>query len=271
MIRITLIFLLLLSAPFSAAFAQSAAAVPENVLRLSLMPGWRMADGSHMAALRIQLKPGWKTYWRAPGDAGIPPQFNWRGSKNIAAVKFRWPRPKVSYANGMRSIVYKDEVIIPVQITPKHKNQPVSISGQAELGVCQEICVPVSVNFAAKVNAKNNTPDPVIRAALKKQPISASKAGVKSVTCTVEPISDGLRVTATVKMPSTGKGEIAVLEMTDQNIWVSEATTKRNGATLTAISDLVGPSNAPFMLDRSKLRITVIGANKAVDILGCTG
>ena len=271
MIRITLIFLLLLNAPFSAAFAQSGAAVPENVLRLSLMPGWRMADGSHMAALRIQLKPGWKTYWRAPGDAGIPPQFGWRGSKNIAAVKFYWPRPKVSYVNGMRSIVYKDEVIIPVQITPKHKNQPVSISGQAELGVCQEICVPVSVSFAAKLNAKNSTPDPMIRAALKKQPVSAHKAGVSSVTCAIEPISDGLRVTATIKMPSTGKGEIAILEMADQSIWVSEASMKRNGSTLTATSDLVGPSNAPFILDRSKLRITVIGANKAVDIQGCTG
>ena len=53
---------------------------PGAVADVSILPGWRTAAGTHMTALRVKLAPGWKTYWRAPGDAGIPPRFDWTGT-----------------------------------------------------------------------------------------------------------------------------------------------------------------------------------------------
>jgi len=244
---------------------------PENIIQLSVLPGYQTSRGTHMAALNIQLHPGWKTYWRAPGEGGIPPQFDWAGSQNIKGVQIHWPRPKVSYVNGLRTIGYSDHVVIPIELALHRKNAPLVLAGRVDLGVCQEICVPVSLDFTATLPGNNTQKDPAIRAALKKSPTPARKAGLKSATCAIDPIADGLRVTATLTMPSTGQGEIAVIEAPDQNIWVSEPTTKRRGNTLTAISEMVPPSNTPFMLDRSKIRITVIGSNRAVDILGCTG
>jgi len=270
MIKRILIFCLLLVSPL-AANAQSGAAAPDNVMELSVLQGWRTAKGTHMAALRIQLQPGWKTYWRAPGDGGIPPQFDWSGSKNIRQVQFHWPSPKVAYVNGLRTIGYSDEVIIPIEFSPRSKRGSMTLKGYVDLGVCNDICVPMSLAFSANLSPDISKPDPVIRAALEKAPMAANKAGVKSVICSVEPISDGLRVTATITMPSTGNNEITVVEAPDQSIWVAEAATKRRGNTLTATTEMVPPSNAPFMLDRSKIRITVIGSNRAVDILGCTG
>ncbi len=270
MIKRILIFCLLLASPLTAN-AQSGAPIPDNVMQLSVLQGWRTAKGTHMAALRIQLQPGWKTYWRAPGDGGIPPQFDWSGSKNIGSVQFHWPRPKVAYINGLRTIGYSNEVIIPIEFSPRRAGQPLTLKGRVDLGVCNDICIPVSMTFSAALPAGNTKPDPMIRAALKQAPMSARKAGVSTVTCAIEPISDGLRVTATITMPSTGTGEVTVIEAPDQSIWVAEATTKRSGNTLTATTEMVPPSNAPFMLDRSKIRITVIGSNRAVDILGCTG
>ncbi len=41
-----------------------------------VLEGWVRADGTRMAAVQLDLEPGWKTYWRAPGDAGIPPSFD---------------------------------------------------------------------------------------------------------------------------------------------------------------------------------------------------
>ena len=259
------------TASFSTVQAQSGADIPSDVMQLSVLQGWRTTSGTHMSALRIQLKPGWKTYWRSPGDGGIPPHFNWAGSANIATVKFHWPRPEVDYTNGVRSIVYNNEVIIPIEFWPRNTGKPLALKGRVDLGVCKEICVPLSLGFAAQLPANSTKPDPKIRAALKKTPTPAHKAGVKSVSCAIQPISDGLRLTATIKMPSTGKGEVVVIELADPSIWVAEASTKRNGATLTATTELVAPSNAPFMLDRSKIRMTVIGSKSAVDILGCTG
>ena len=267
MIKRILILCLLLASPH-AATAQS---IPDNVMQLSVLPGWRTASGSHMAALKIQLKPGWKTYWRAPGDGGIPPQFNWSGSGNIGAVQFHWPRPKVAYINGLRTIGYTDQVIIPIEFSPRSKGQPMTLKGRVDLGVCNDICVPLSVAFSARLPANSTKPDSAIRTALAKRPTPAHKAGVSSVTCMIEPISDGLRLTTTIKMPSTGEGEITVIETADQGIWVAQAVTTRKGRTLTAVTELVPPSNAPFMLDRSKIRITVMGSKRAVDIQGCTG
>lgn len=251
--------------------AEAPITVPEKVIQLSVLQGYRTSSGTHMAALQIQMQPGWKTYWRAPGDGGIPPQFDWAGSKNIKSVQFHWPRPKVDYVNGMRSIGYVNKVVIPIEFSPRRKNAPLTLNGQVDLGVCKDVCVPVSLTFAAKLPADDHTSDPIIRAALQKQPMPAHKAGVKSVTCAIEPISDGLRVTVNMKIPSTGRDEITIIEAPNQNVWVSEAKTTRRGNTLTASSEMVPPSNGPFMLDRSKIRITIIGSNRAVDILGCTG
>ena len=162
-------------------------------------------------------------------------------------------------------------MVIPIEFSPRRADQPLTLKGRVDLGVCNDICIPVSMTFSAALPAGNTKPDPMIRAALKQAPMSSRKAGVSTVTCAIEPISDGLRVTTTITMPSTGTGEVTVIEAPDQSIWVAEATTKRSGNTLTATTEMVPPSNAPFMLDRSKIRITVIGSNRAVDILGCTG
>lgn len=255
----------------SPASAETRAALADSVMNLTVLQGYRTRSGTHMAALRVTLQPGWKTYWRAPGEGGIPPKFDWSGSENIKSVKFHWPSPKVAFVNGLRTIGYTDEVIIPVEFSLHRKAAATTLNGRVDLGVCKDICVPLSLSFSANLPVGSTKPDPLIRAALKKLPMSAAKAGVKNVTCTIEPITDGLRVIATMTLPSTGGKEVAVIEAPDQSIWVSEAITKRGGNTLTATSEMVPPSNAPFLLERSKIRITVIGAHHAVDIMGCTG
>ena len=73
----------------------------DEVLTATLLPGWRMENGHQMAGLSLTLSPGWKTYWRSPGEAGIPPLFDWSGSDNIASVRLHWPSPSVFHTNGM--------------------------------------------------------------------------------------------------------------------------------------------------------------------------
>ncbi len=251
--------------------AQSSPDLPDGVMQIEILSGWRTTRGTHMAAFHIRLKDGWKTYWRAPGDGGIPPQFDWSGSKNIAAVAFHWPRPEVSEANGMRTIVYHNELILPVELSPKYSGQDIRLKGRVDLGVCNKICVPVSLKFSANLSANLSEAMPQIKTALKAQPVSARRGGVKSARCLVEPISDGLRVTAIIKLPPTGGKETVVIEPADQAIWVSESVSSRHGNTITTVSDLVPPSNAPFALDRSRIRLTVLGSKRAVGITGCTG
>jgi len=261
---------LFMLATATAALAGSDEVSPGDVADFTVLPGWRTDSGTYMTALRITLAPGWKTYWRAPGEAGIPPQFDWAGSKNLAAVSFHWPTPDVFYQNGMRTVGYKRELILPIELSPKQPGQDIALRARIALGVCRDICMPVSVRVSADLTGSGAV-DGRIRGALNDRPDTMREAGLRDIDCTIEPIADGLRLTANIDMPRLGPDEVAVFELPDQSIWVSEAEANRRGRILTAVTEMVPPGNAPFMLDRSKLRITVLGAGRAVDIMGCTG
>jgi hypothetical protein len=74
-----------------------------------------------------------------------------------------------------------------------------------------------------------------------------------------------------MEMPPLGNDEATVIELTDPSIWVSEVSARRQGGTLTATADLVPPQGAPFALDRSSLRFTVLADGRAAELRGCSG
>jgi DsbC/DsbD-like thiol-disulfide interchange protein len=239
-----------------------------DIVQGGVRPGWREPDGHHMAALHLTLAENWKTYWRAPGVAGIPPRFDWSGSENIASVTLHWPRPVVFEQSGIRSVGYEHELILPMEFTLIDPTKPARLEAMVDLGVCETICVPVTLRMGADLRP-DGADDRAIRAALADQPRPAAKLGLSAAECAVEPISDGLRVTVALDMPSLGGDEFVVFELPDATIWVSESMTDRQGKRLVATSDMVPTSGAPFGLDRSDLRITVLGATQAVELTGC--
>lgn len=261
-----------LSAAFAVfAFPAMAQEVPANIVSATLREGWRTGAGTQMAALELTLAPGWKTYWRAPGEAGIPPEFDWTGSRNIRSVAFHWPSPEVFDLNGMRIFGYRETLVLPIELSPADAGQPIEVRARIDLGVCDDICVPMTVSVAGEL-APGAAPDPVIRAALADMPEPAAKAGLSAATCAAAPIRDGLRLTSRLDIPALGPEEIAVVELADRTVWVSLADTRREGGELIATADLVPAGATPFALDRSSVRITVFGgAGRVVEVQGCTG
>jgi DsbC/DsbD-like thiol-disulfide interchange protein len=235
-----------------------------------ILPGWRAEDGTHMAALRIVLAPGWKTYWRAPGEAGLPPTFDWSGSENLAELHLLWPVPEVFTSNGMTTLGYHDELVLPLEIVPLDPAAEVRLDGALAMGICHDICMPMQTSVSAVLPRSGAGPDAQIVLALDRRPDTALEAGVISARCSVEPISDGLRVTARIDMPAIGAQEMTVIETPNAEIWVSEAITRRAENMLTATADLVPPEARPFDLDPDTLRLTVLSGDRAVDIAGCT-
>ena len=242
---------------------------PENVVQIEVLPGWQTADGTQMAALRLTLAPGWKTYWRAPGEGGIPPAFGWAGSENIASTEFHWPTPEVIDQNGMRSFGYHDQVTIPIEVTPTIAGAATHLQGEVEIGVCLDICVPMRLNFAADLPPTTRR-DVAIVTALVDNPVPGAQAGLTGVTCAVEPGEAGIWVTATMDLPTTGGAEVVVIEAGDPLIWVSEPQVNRQGGRLSARAEMVHVTGEAFALNRAAVRITVLGADRAVDIQGCS-
>ncbi len=238
-----------------------------DIARVTVLPGWRTETGRHMAGLRIELADGWKTYWRTPGETGIPPSLSWEGSENLAKARLLWPAPITFETSGFRSIGYQGVTVIPVEITPDRAG-PITLRGRMEFGICEEICIPMSVPLEAELPA-GGRPDPEIRAGLSRQARPPAEAGITTVRCVIEPTADGLRLTARIALPRSEPVEAAVVELSDSSIWIATPETRRRGRTLTATTELVPPSGQPFLLERSDIRITLIGGGKAVDIRGC--
>lgn len=264
-------FLLAGAAGFCLSGAAAAEGMPSPILRAEIVDGWQTQSGTEMAALHLVLAPGWKTYWRAPGEAGIPPRFDWSGSENLASVTLHWPRPEMFDLNGMRTFGYHDALLLPIEFTPQDAAAPIRVRADVELGVCDEICVPMSLDLSGDL-APGGAPVAAIREALADVPEPAAAAGLSAARCDAEPIRDGMRLTSRLTLPPVGPDEVAVFELPDQTIWVSPAETRRDGGELQATADLVPATAKPFAVNRSDIRITIFGGSgRVVELQGCAG
>ena len=236
--------------------------VPDNLARADVVTGWR--DGAtHVSGLTIRMAQGWHTYWRAPGDAGIPPSFNWSGSSNVAGVAVQFPVPEVLEQYGTRSIGYTDEVTFPLMIRTRDTSKPVRLRGEINIGVCDEICVPVTLQVSADLPA-GGSKDRGLATLLLDQPEKGA-----ALNCDISPIADGLRLIAVTALQPMRGEEVAVIETGDQRVWVSTPKLKRKGDRLSAEVEMVAPSAKPFALARSDVRMTVLAGGRAVEMIGC--
>jgi DsbC/DsbD-like thiol-disulfide interchange protein len=94
------------------------------------------------AGIEIRLKPGWHTYWRYPGDAGVPPRFDFAGSQNVKAVEVLWPAPQRLPEAGLATIGYDRDVILPLRVTPQDQGKPVTLQIRLDYAICEKLCVP---------------------------------------------------------------------------------------------------------------------------------
>ena len=240
-----------------------------EALEINVLPGWQRADGKHIAALQITLGDGWKTYWRSPGDAGIPPRFDWAGSGNLSDIAVKWPTPKQMAQDNVKIIGYTDTLTLPLALTPAKSGKAITLVGTVNIGVCKEVCLPISLDVSQDLPLGKTKPDPRIIAALADRPYSASEAKVSRVACHISPMTDGLSLRAEIDLPSTGGPEIAVIETDNPAIWVAQAKTKRQGGRIIAQTEMFHIEGHAFALNRSGLRLTVLGQDYAVDISGC--
>jgi len=105
--------------------------------------------------LQIKMKPGFKTYWRSPGDAGIPPRFDWTGSHNFTRANIEWPAPERFVLGGFNTFGYTDEIVLPIEVELANPGQPFEAHLQVVYGVCRDICVLGDAGLVLAVPAGN--------------------------------------------------------------------------------------------------------------------
>ncbi len=141
-------------------FANAASATERAHIggELKLLAG--MNDGTTFDfGLEIALDPGWKTYWRSPGDGGIPPTLDHEGSTNIASVEIGFPAPTRFTEGASESIGYTSSIVLPLRIKLQESARPGHLVLKVLVGICKDICVPVDAAFEATVEP-GTTPTP---------------------------------------------------------------------------------------------------------------
>ena len=114
-------------------------------------------DTQILAGVQIKLDNGWKTYWRNPGDSGLPPSFDWSESKNLKSATVRWPAPHRFRDPYGTSIGYSKEVVFPVDVTPVRAGEPVELKLKLEYAVCKDICVPAQDDLSLNLEPGGKT------------------------------------------------------------------------------------------------------------------
>jgi DsbC/DsbD-like thiol-disulfide interchange protein len=141
------------------AWAQEASpweAVPHGAARLIAGETHGSSDGVWLrAGVEIRLDPGWHTYWRYPGDSGVPPRFDFAGSENVKSVTVLWPAPKrfVDSAGG-HSIGYFGDVVFPLRITALDNATPSSLHAKVAYAICGKFCLPAEANLELALSGK---------------------------------------------------------------------------------------------------------------------
>ena len=123
------------------------------------------ADGPLRAGVEMRLARGWHTYWRYPGDAGVPPQFSFAGSRNVKQVDVLWPAPaRVSEAGGT-SIGYVVGVVFPLRVVPQEAGKPVALRLHLNYAICEKLCVPAEARSELTLAGGRASQDAALTAA----------------------------------------------------------------------------------------------------------
>jgi DsbC/DsbD-like thiol-disulfide interchange protein len=140
----------------------------------------RLLAGSRSGAvllggISIQLQPGWHTYWRTPGDSGVPPHFDFSKSDNVEAVTVMWPAPiKFDDGAGGTALGYKKQVTLPLRIVPKSADKPVTLRADINYAVCDKLCIPVEASAELAFASVASTEDGNLSEALNSVPKPAN-------------------------------------------------------------------------------------------------
>lgn len=145
---------------------------------------------ARLAGLQIQLDPAYLTYWRTPGEAGVPPTFDFAGSVNLAAAKVDYPAPKRFDEGGVVAFGYKDEVVFPFTIVPVDVHAPVTLAVSLAFAICSDLCLPASAALALALGGRGESPEAgLVREAVNHVPVPHAFGGAGSLV--VESVAHG--------------------------------------------------------------------------------
>lgn len=113
-----------------------------------------LAGSPFAVGLRIIHDPHWHTYWRNPGDSGLPTTIEWQLPAGWKAGPIAWPTPKRLPVGPLANFGFEGDLLLPVELTVPANTAPgpVRITAKANWLVCKDVCIPGDAELAIVVN-----------------------------------------------------------------------------------------------------------------------
>ncbi|MES2979264.1 MAG: thioredoxin family protein [Pseudomonadota bacterium] len=180
--------------------ATSTVTTPEVRAELLAQAPQGVAPGATVwLGLDLTHQPGWHTYWKNPGDSGLPTQLEWRLPPGVTAGEIAWPAPHKIPIGSLANYGYEKTVLLPVPLTigPEFKAAELQVGLHASWLVCKKECIPQEGDFSIRVpvqgsTAGNGTAFEAARAAAPRPILSKSSDGVEVVGQSLKVVMHGL-------------------------------------------------------------------------------
>ena len=218
------------------------------------------------AGVEIKLQPGWKTYWRYPGDSGVPPRFEFSGSDNLKYAKVLYPAPHLFHDETGNSLGYKESVIFPVQVIARDPGKPVHLRLRLDYAVCEKLCIPAEGRAELTLGEGGSSRDASLIVAEARVPIPATAAEIGLIA---HRVNSGLKPLVFVDLAAPSDKPLAIFVEGPSREWAlpipqpaqgAPAGRRHFGFELDGLPPGVDPK-APF-----ELTFTVVEGDRAVEV-----
>lgn len=252
------------------ALGQAIVSTGGSFAEVTFVPGRAEPGGTRMAGVVVDLTPEWKTYWRSPGMAGIPPEFDWSASENLASAEVLWPRPHFFESFGLETLGYARRVVFPVRLVPQDPARPMTVRLDLSFGVCREICVLEESSVAATISA--HTPEEgafLVAEAEAQVPRPGAALGLTKAACRISGAGRKRDFDATLAFDRALEDARVVLEGPETAWFTDVETTSGPETGRLSVEAKVSLADEQAWLGRSDIRMTVLAGNFAADVQGC--
>jgi DsbC/DsbD-like thiol-disulfide interchange protein len=266
---VTFLVLLTLPALPQEASAQDASTWAQGHASRVRLVGGGNAAASLLAGVQIELEAGFKTYWRTPGEAGLPPAFDWSKSVNVESAEVLWPAPARFEDPGGIVYGYQGSVLLPVRVRPQDPSKPVGLALTIDYGVCKDICIPAQAELSLKLP---KSALPAVRSALdnavarvpRAQPLKAE--GELSIVSAEPTTADGQpRLAVAVRAPAATSPSLFV-EPPENWFLLAPAQSTGKGSEPGTRTFLVEVLERPMAASGPvELRFTLVAGDKAIE------
>jgi thiol:disulfide interchange protein DsbD len=156
--------------------------------------------------LAIDHQPHWHTYWKNPGDSGLPTNLQWDLPAGVTAGEIEWPTPERLPIGPLVNYGYEGKLLLPVKLTlpPGFNAETLNVKLRGDWLVCREVCIPESGEFALALNTRSSAAAHAARfeaaAAARPQPVAGAQASA-------DVVAEGTMVLRVQGLPAAWQGQ----------------------------------------------------------------